>query len=255
MSATSAPRALLFGLAAESYERYRPGYPDEVVDRTLAFADREVSRAVEVGAGTGKATHAFASRGVAVTALEPDPGMCAVLRRETTGLDVTPVQTAFEEFSTGERFHLLFSAASWHWTDPGSRWRRAARLLVPGGALALFAAPLRIADDDVRQAVDEVRRPLTPDEEHLGGSDRGDLWWPGPELLDAPGFTDVRQEVVPRVITVTSREYAGYLSTLSAYLRIPVRTREQVLRRIVDALPAQIRLDAAVRLHLARRVA
>jgi SAM-dependent methyltransferase len=254
MCAAPVPRGLTFGLAAESYERYRPGYPDEVVDRTLAFAGGSVSTAVEVGAGTGKATHAFASRGVAVTALEPDPDMCAVLRRETTGLDVTPVESSFEDFGSPRTFDLLFSAASWHWTDPVTRWDRTARLVPAGGTVALFGAPLRIADDGVREAVDEVRRPLVPDEDELGGPASGDLWWPGTELLESAQFTDVRQEVVPRSITVAAGEYAGYLSTVSAYLQVPVRIREQVLRAIVKVLPPQVRLDAAVRLHLARRV-
>lgn len=35
---------------------------------------------LEVGAGTGKATLALAERGLAVTCLEPDPRMAAVLR-------------------------------------------------------------------------------------------------------------------------------------------------------------------------------
>ena len=56
MSSAGTPRGLLFGTAAESYERFRLGYPDEVVVRTLSHADRPVATAVEVGAGTGKAT-------------------------------------------------------------------------------------------------------------------------------------------------------------------------------------------------------
>jgi SAM-dependent methyltransferase len=253
MCAASVPRGLLFGMAAESYERYRPGYPDEVVDRTLAFAGRPVRTALEVGAGTGKATHAFASHGVAVTALEPDRDMCAVLRRETAGLPITPVQSTFEAFAKTDRFDLLFCAAAWHWTDPRTRWRKAADVLVPGGTVAVFGAPLTIADDEVRHAVDEVRRPLVPDEEPLGGHDTDTMWWPGTELLEAPEFTDVTQEVVAREITVSAREYVGYLSTVSAYLQVPPHDREQVLRAIGRTLPEQLRLDAGVRLHLARR--
>ena len=53
-------RALSFGAVASAYERYRPGYPDELVDEVLAYAGRPVRTALEVGAGTGKATRAFA---------------------------------------------------------------------------------------------------------------------------------------------------------------------------------------------------
>ena len=63
MSTSATPRGLLFGTAAESYERFRLGYPDEVVDRTLAYAGRPVSSAVEVGCRHGQGHPAFASRG------------------------------------------------------------------------------------------------------------------------------------------------------------------------------------------------
>ena len=65
-------RGLLFGSVAERYERYRLDYPNELVDTVLRYARRPVCTALEVGAGTGKATRPFAARGIEVTALEPD---------------------------------------------------------------------------------------------------------------------------------------------------------------------------------------
>ena len=58
------PQRLVFGQAAESYERYRPGYPPELFD----FLAEQVGavaepRAVEIGAGTGKATRELGRRG------------------------------------------------------------------------------------------------------------------------------------------------------------------------------------------------
>ncbi len=64
-------RALSFGSVATAYERYRPGYPVELVDEVLNYAGRPVRTALEIGAGTGKATRVFAERGLAVTATEP----------------------------------------------------------------------------------------------------------------------------------------------------------------------------------------
>ena len=54
------PRALSFGSVAAAYERFRPGYPDALVDQVLTYAGRPVRTALEIGAGTGKATRAFA---------------------------------------------------------------------------------------------------------------------------------------------------------------------------------------------------
>jgi 16S rRNA A1518/A1519 N6-dimethyltransferase RsmA/KsgA/DIM1 with predicted DNA glycosylase/AP lyase activity len=74
-------RALSFGSVAAAYERFRPGYPDEVVDEVLAYAGGSIRTALEIGAGTGKATRVFAARGIAVTASDPDADMLAELRR------------------------------------------------------------------------------------------------------------------------------------------------------------------------------
>src|ERR1700709_1053968 len=126
-SATS--RGLLRGTSAESYERFRLGYPDQVVDRTLAYAVSHVRRAVEVAAGTGKATRAFASRGVHVTALEADSDMFTVLCRETVGMPGEAVLSSFEKYD-GPPVDLLYAAASWDWTDPLHSWTRAVDLLV-----------------------------------------------------------------------------------------------------------------------------
>src|SRR4051812_37413033 len=117
MTTSAALGRAVLGAAAESHERFRPGYPDEVVDRTLAYARRQVTNAVEIGAGTGKAARAFASRGVRVTALESDPEMFAVLQRETLGMQVEPVRGGLEQYD-GPHPDLVYAAASWGRTDP-----------------------------------------------------------------------------------------------------------------------------------------
>src|SRR5204863_5092771 len=61
-------RALSFGVVAEAYERFRPAYPVELFDVVMAYTGRPVRTALEIGAGTGKATRLFAQRGVTVTA-------------------------------------------------------------------------------------------------------------------------------------------------------------------------------------------
>lgn len=103
--------ALSFGSVAERYERDRMGYPAEVVDAVLAYAGRPVSSAVEVGAGTGLATRLFGTRGVAVTALEPDVEMARVLAWTTRGLPVKLVRCTFEEFTPDRRVDLVYAAA------------------------------------------------------------------------------------------------------------------------------------------------
>jgi trans-aconitate methyltransferase len=252
MSGSPTPRGLLFGTAAESYERFRLGYPDEVVDRTLAYAGRPVPSAVEVGAGTGKATRAFVSRGVAVEALETDPYMFAVLQRETAGMPVTPVLSTFEAYD-GPPTGLVYAAAAWHWTDPATRWTRAAALLDHGGVLAMFGSQLRLADTGLEEAVSAAIGDQVDDNTFQPRDAPLHVGWSTGEIEDSGLFTDLEQHDLEREVVVTQKEYVGHLSTLSAYLRLPVEEQQDVLRTVAGLVPGQVRLDAGVRLHLARR--
>jgi len=108
-------RGLSFGSVADQYERYRLDYSDEVADAVQQYAGRPLRSALEVGAGTGKATRLFAARDIHVTALEPDAEMAHVLARTTRGLPVAQVLTTFEQFETTRRFDLVYAAAAWHW--------------------------------------------------------------------------------------------------------------------------------------------
>src|SRR5215467_845219 len=152
-------RALSFGAMAEAYERFRPGYPGELFDMVMAYAGQPVRTALEIGAGTGKATRLFAQRGVAVTATEPDGAMLAELRKHVPA-NVKTVQAAFEDLRVVERYGLVYVAAALHWTDPEGRWSRVAALLEPGGVFASFGGPIQLADPAVEEAVRAARAPF-----------------------------------------------------------------------------------------------
>ncbi|MCP2313493.1 class I SAM-dependent methyltransferase [Kitasatospora paracochleata] len=252
-----AERARSFGAIAAAYERYRPGYPPELFDLVAGYAGRPLRTALEIGAGTGKATRLFAARGVAVTATEPDPAMLAELRRHVPA-EVRTVRAAFEDVRPDETYGLVYAAAALHWTDPEGRWSRTAALLEPGGVFASFGGPVRPADPAVEEAVRTARAPFLDSDDIPSPDgtppDRA-MQWPGTELLRSPWFTDVRQSVQERRLTVTARAYVGHLSTVSAYLMLPPRTREQAFERIAAVLPARIELAADLTVHLARRVA
>ncbi|MFF2194184.1 class I SAM-dependent methyltransferase [Streptomyces sp. NPDC058157] len=253
--ADHAHRALSFGARAAAYERFRPGYPDALADLVVAYAGRPVRTALEIGAGTGKATRVFAARGITVTATEPDPAMLAELRRHLPPT-VRTVRAAFEELGPGERYDAVYAAAALHWTRPEGRWPRVAALLRPGGVFACFGGPVRPADPDVEEAVRAARAPFLESDEAPppdGASPAGyDPLWPGAELGRSEWFTDVRQSTVERRLTMSARDYVGHLSTVSAYLTLPVREQEPVFERIARVLPPTVGIVADVTVHLAR---
>jgi len=248
-------RALSFGVMAEAYERFRPGYPVALVDMVMTYAGQPVRTALEIGAGTGKATRLFARRGVAVTATEPDPAMLAELRKHVPA-NVTAVQAAFEDLRPGGSYGLVYAAAALHWTNPQGRWPRMAALLGPGGVFASFGGPVQLADPGVAEAVRAARAPFLDSDEVPspdGTSPGGDMRWPGTELQRSAWFADVQQSVIERRLAMSARDYLGHLSTISAYLALPASQQQRVYSRIRQVLPESVELAADITVHLARR--
>jgi SAM-dependent methyltransferase len=248
-------RALSFGAVAEAYERFRTGYPVELLELVMAYADGPVRTALEIGAGTGKATRLFAQAGIAITATEPDAAMLAEMRKHVPA-NVTTVQAAFEDLPLDSSYELVYSAAALHWTNPEGRWDRMAALVRPGGVFASFGVPVQLADPALQEAARAARAPYlgedgvpSPDgtPEHLP------MQWPGTELEQSEWFTDVRQAVIERRLTMSARDYIGQLSTVSAYVMLPPADRDEVFRRTLEALPETVEINAEIIAHLARR--
>ena len=72
---TQRVRARVFGEVAEEYDRLRPGYPTELIAEVVAHVEGQDRRALEVGAGTGKATLAVAAHGFDITAVGMNTGL------------------------------------------------------------------------------------------------------------------------------------------------------------------------------------
>jgi len=247
-------RALSFGSVASAYERFRPGYPDELVDEVMTYSGRPIRTALEIGAGTGKATRVFAGRGTSVTATDPDPAMLAELRKHVPAT-VATVQGALEDLPLTAAYDLVFAAAALHWTDPASRWSRVAALLNPEGVFASFGGRLCLADEAAEAAVRAARSPYLADDEVPspdGTPADSSMQWPGTELAQSDLFVDVHQSTIERRTTMSAREYVGHLSTISAYLQLPVSVRERVFEQILEVLPERVTLVADLTLHLAR---
>jgi len=132
MNAWTAERSRNFGSIAELYERVRPGYPAEAVEWLLG----ESAVVADVGTGTGKLTDALLASGRDVTAVDPDPGMLAVLTAKHPGVP-TVAGTAEQLPFADATFDAVTFGQSWHWVDPPRGSAEVARVLRPGGTLGL----------------------------------------------------------------------------------------------------------------------
>jgi hypothetical protein len=130
-----------------------------------------------------------------------------------------------------------------------------AGLLRPGGVFASFGGPIQLADPAVAEAVRSARAPFL-DSDDIPSPDGTppdhDMQWPGTELQASAWFTDVQQVVIERPLTMSAGDFVGYLSTVSAYLELPISDQDQVYRRIMRVLPETVEISADIIVHLAR---
>ncbi len=217
MTAASPERARSFDTWADDYDRYRPGYPEELFDRIAnRFGLADDARAVDLGSGTGKVARHVAARGWRVTAVEPGAGMRAVLAeaagREGVAVDVT-VGTAEETGLPMAAYDVSLAGEAWHWFDAARALAEVARIVRPGGGLAFFW-----------NVVEEPRCELAATEHALAqrlGIDASDIRQPGPRpetrdaLRAAPGWAEPEFVQVPHVVRMTAASYLGWAQTKS----------------------------------------
>jgi SAM-dependent methyltransferase len=253
-------RAGSFGSVAESYERYRPTYPDSLIDDVLSHAGEGARQGVlDIGAGTGKATMLIARAGFPVTALEPASEMAEVLRRRAVeaglGGRVTVRVGAFESLTAEDGpFGLVVAAQSFHWTDPGTRWRRLVEVLAPGGTAAMFWNRWRLDaavhdHDAVRGACAEHGPDLTPD---LVEIDQ-DPDWPRHEILGNPDLVGLVESAYAWTWLLSPEDYLALLATTSQYSVMPADARGRLFDSLRTVLGDRVALEGTTLLSRMRR--
>lgn len=122
-----------FGAVVEAYERGRPGYPDAAAQWLIG---REAAQVLELGAGTGKLTASLVAQGHDVVATEPDEAMLEVLSSRVPG--ARPMLATAERLPVADRTQdVVVAAQAFHWFDHQTALPEIARVLKPGGVLAV----------------------------------------------------------------------------------------------------------------------
>jgi SAM-dependent methyltransferase len=279
----TAPRGhgRVFDDIAEDYDRHRPTYPDELVDRACEGIGPGAA-VLEIGCGTGQLTRSLLARGLSVTAVEPGEQLIARARDRCNGVGVVQfVNARLEDTSLpGAHYSAVFSASAIHWIDPDVGWRKAADALVDGGNLALLSY---FGLDDPHSAADQqaLRAALTtiapeaaadwPIYRDLAGTLAGararrenlsEVWaWLGSHDIArgyAAGLFDDAQIVtaVPMQLEHTAEELNALLGTMSFWARLSPRQRDALVaenQALHRRLGRPIRSSAVACVVVARR--
>jgi SAM-dependent methyltransferase len=224
VNAVDPRRARAFDAYAGEYERFRPGYPAvlfETIAARLGLPERPL--VVDLGAGTGRAALAMAELGWRVTAVEPGRPMLDVLRGEATnaGLLISTVQAGAEETGLDpQSADLVTAAQAFHWFDPDRALVEIARILKPGGGVALFwnvrdsERSRFVADYEALLARHAAAGSDTGRYEAVGRDETARAFEKRAAAFEAPEVVQLRQEVL-----MTDEEFIGMAFTAS-YVRV-----------------------------------
>ena len=160
-------RKVDFGKAAGDYARYRAGFPARFFDRLAAqLGLKPGMAALDLGTGTGAVARGLALHGLAVTALDPSPDLMAQARALDAGAGVTIAyhlgRAEAPPFADAS-FDLVTAGQCWHWFDRTQAAAEAARVLRPGGALAICHFDWLPLPGNMVAATEDLIRAYSPD--------------------------------------------------------------------------------------------
>ncbi len=219
MSASDPSRS--FGQAALAYDRGRPDWPPKLLDALPLGADATV---LDLGAGTGKLTRLLSARYARAIAVEPDSRM----RELISDADVL-AGTAEEIPLPDASVDGVFAAEAFHWFDGAVAVAEIARVLRPGGVLALFWNRFDSADRVLPKDV----LPTTPTKKHR--QVKTGEWV---RAFDGSRFEPFRDVQVEQDREVPRQELLDFFASISPVTALADEERRAALERVDAALPS-----------------
>jgi SAM-dependent methyltransferase len=249
---------------AAFYETASPDYPEELYDavvQTVALSAGD--RLLELGCATGKATLPLARRGLRITCVEIGGDLVQAARRNLDGVgDVEVIHSAFEAWDPPgvEPFDVVLAATAWHLIDPSVRYRRAWRLLRPGGHLAFWRAAQVFppgGDPFFAQIQSVYAQTGKGAARGAHGPAPGELPDDRREIEGSGLFEDVVIRHFDWEVVYEAEGYVRQLEAFSRLIAMPDRQRErlhsEIRRRLAQRPDGKLRRHWGAVLHVARR--
>lgn len=148
-----------FSNRADNYVKYRPGYPDAVIDILRSDCGlTKTSVVADVGSGTGILTKLFLDNGNSVFAIEPNAAMRLAAERLLGNAQGFKSIDANAEATTldSQSVDLVTAAQAFHWFDQAKAKREFARILKPGGWVVLIWNERRLDSTPFLRAYEDL---------------------------------------------------------------------------------------------------
>lgn len=244
--------------AALAYRWARPRYPDVLISRVLEQASlTKGSRLLEIGCGPGIATESFAAKGMSIVAVEPSAAACDLAKEscQVYSADVSIINSTFEQYDlANQRYDAVLAATCFHWLSPEIACSKPAAALKPNGSfILLWATP--------PQPSAEISKYLQPVYERYGlstlseGQQRSQSYYQhnfelfAQTINESGFFSSSTVEIETYHSTYSIERYLALLSTLSPYIEIEDKIKQNLLADLGDRLSQAVALGSLETTH------
>jgi ubiquinone/menaquinone biosynthesis C-methylase UbiE len=193
--------AASFGELATAYRRFRLGYADELYAVLEEFGIGGPARVLDVGCGTGLVAHELAARGCHMTGIDVSGPMLEHARECVPGGTFVEAHAEALPFADAS-FDAAVSAQAFHWFDQVKAIEEMARVVRPGGTVAVWWKGMMRGD-----ATRLIRESVAHD---LGLTSPEDLLTPEFTAFRTASLVDRRLRVIPWIVPMTAERYNGY---------------------------------------------
>lgn len=254
-----------FDTVADAYEKYRPGYTDDLYQTIFDYTGlHQSSHAVEVGIGGGQATLPILKTGCALTAVECGENLTELCRKKFEGYRNFSIITGkFENISfPHSRYDLVYSASAFHWIPEEIGYPKVYDMLKNGGVFARFANhPCRDQGNPALSAEIDCLYSKYYDE-YYGKRTQSEPEYTEEQAVQRAqiaakyGFAEIRHAVFYRTRTFSAKEYIGLLGTYSDHIAIEEKIRAEFFAKIeetIDQYGGVLTIYDTIDLQLARK--
>lgn len=253
-----------FDTVADSYEKLRPGYVDELYRAIFEYAPiNNTSHVIEIGVGGGQATLPFLKTGCALLAIDYGENFCEICRDKFRAYpNFSAVSERFEDIDLRGKYDLIYSASAFHWIPEEIGYKKVYDTLKDGGVFARFANhPYRDKSNPaLSEEIDRIyeeyyykyhNKKSEPLLEYTEEQARNRAL-----IAEKYGFTDIRYRLFYRTRTFTAKEYTMLLGTYSDHIAIEETIRNEFFSEIEKAINrhgGKITIYDTIDLQLARK--
>jgi len=258
-----------FDEIVKNYDRVRWDYPSELYHEIFKYAGAG-KKAIEIGAGTGKATVPFLDVGYNVTAVEMGENMVDFLLKKFDGVsNFSVINSTFEDVLLEEEsYDIVYAASAFHWVDSEIGCPKVFRLLKSGGTFVLFRNNGQPSDgeplyEEIQALYEKHYNTYYTNNKRPVKNSPEDFWKPSEihrsfrfESMEQYGFTDITMKLYDSSRTYDADNYIALMETFSDHRALPEDNRAKLYAGVREAIIKHggvHKLDHTFQLYMGRK--